>query len=100
MQALIQRQLQKRVAIALGVTMALLVFPVGLMRGGLEIAQVAGITMVVVVIVGSVAGMSLPFLLSRLRLDPATASAPLVTTLSDAVGVMVYFSIATVILSP
>jgi len=55
---------------------------------------------VLVVIVGSLAGMSLPFLLSRFRLDPATASAPLVTTISDAVGVLVYFTIATLVLSP
>ncbi len=77
------------IAMAKGVTMALLVFPVGLMRGGPEIALVVGMTMVIVVIVGSLTGMSLPFLLSRLRLDPATASAPLVTTLSDAVGALV-----------
>lgn len=55
--------------------------------------------MIVVVIIGSLVGMSLPFLLSRFRLDPATASAPLVTTISDAVGVLVYFSIATKVLN-
>ncbi|ABA58256.1 Divalent cation transporter [Nitrosococcus oceani ATCC 19707] len=88
------------IALALGATMALLVFPVGLLRGDSEIALVVGLTMLLVVIVGSLAGMSLPFLLSRLRLDPATASAPLVTTISDAVGVLVYFWIATTVLSP
>ncbi len=87
------------VAAALGATMALVVFPVGAMRGGSDIALVVGLTMFLVVIVGSLVGMSLPFLLSRLRLDPATASGPLVTTISDAVGVLVYFSIATFVLS-
>ncbi|ADJ28247.1 magnesium transporter [Nitrosococcus watsonii C-113] len=87
------------IALALGATMALVVFPVGLLRGGSEIALVVGLTMLLVVIIGSLAGMSLPFLLSRLRLDPATASAPLVTTISDAVGVLVYFWIATAMLS-
>ena len=88
------------IAMALGATMAFIVSPVGVLRGGPDIALVVGLTMLLVVIVGSLVGMSLPFLLSRLRLDPATASAPLVTTISDAVGVLVYFSIATLVLIP
>jgi len=87
------------IALALGVTMALLVFPVGLMRGGTEIAIVVASTMIFVVMIGSVVGLSLPFLLHKLNFDPATASGPLVTTIADAVGVMVYFSIATSLLS-
>jgi len=95
---LILRELM--IAMALGATMAFIVSPVGVLRGGSDIALVVGLTMLLVVIVGSLVGMSLPFLLSRLRLDPATASAPLVTTISDAVGVLVYFSIATLVLIP
>ncbi|WP_322989397.1 magnesium transporter [Hoeflea sp.] len=86
------------VAAALGATMALVVFPVGALRGGAGIALTVGLTMFVVVIIGSLVGMSLPFLLTRLRLDPATASGPLVTTISDGVGVLIYFSIATLVL--
>jgi magnesium transporter len=56
--------------------------------------------MVLVVMVGSLIGMSLPFILSRFKLDPATASAPLVTTLADASGVFIYFGVATAILFP
>jgi len=51
-------------------------------------------TMFVIVIVGSLMGMSMPFLLTRLGFDPATASAPLITSLADIVGVIIYFSIA------
>jgi magnesium transporter len=87
------------IAAALGATMALVVLPLGAWRGGADVALVVGSTMFLVVIVGSLVGMSLPFLLSRLRLDPATASGPLVTTISDAVGVLVYFSIATLVLT-
>lgn len=54
--------------------------------------------MQIVVIVGSVVGMLLPFLLSKLRFDPASASAPLITTIADAIGVMIYFSVASVLL--
>jgi magnesium transporter len=56
---------------------------------------VVAVTMVLVVIVGSLVGMSLPFLLSRFDFDPATASAPLVTSIADIAGVMIYLSLAT-----
>lgn len=86
------------VATALGVTMALAVASLAWYRGGLDIAIVVSVSMVAVVFVGSVIGMSLPFLLNRLNLDPATASAPLVTSIADAAGVLVYFSVATAVL--
>lgn len=79
----------------LGATMGLAVWAVGLWRGGPEVALIAALTMVAVVILGSVIGLSLPFLLQRLRLDPATASGPLVTSLADISGVLVYFGVAT-----
>jgi magnesium transporter len=81
------------VAAALGATMAIAVAPIGYFRGSPEIAVVVALTMILVVLIGSLVGMSLPFLLSRLRLDPATASAPLVTSIADATGVIIYFSL-------
>lgn len=54
--------------------------------------------MQVVVMVGSLIGMSLPFLLSRFRADPASASSPLITTIADASGIFIYFAIASRIL--
>jgi magnesium transporter len=94
------KMLGREVMIAglLGVTMAVAVSMLGLWRGGPEIALVVAITMQIVVIVGSVVGMSLPFVLSKLKFDPASASAPLITTIADAVGVIIYFSVATMIL--
>ncbi len=83
------------VATALGLTMAVAVSMLGAMRGGPDIALVVSVSMLIVVIVGSMIGMSLPFVLSRFNLDPATASAPLITSMADAVGVLIYFSIAT-----
>lgn len=83
------------VASAMGVTMAGAVSILGYWRGGLDLAAVVGVTMVLVVVVGSLVGMSLPFLLSRFGFDPATASAPLVTSIADISGVLIYLSIAT-----
>ncbi len=83
------------VAVALGVTLAVGVSALGLLRGGPAVAVVVAATTVLVVILGSLTGMSLPFLLSRLGLDPAAASAPLVTSIADVFGVMIYLAIAT-----
>lgn len=82
------------VASLLGLSMAVAVSIIGVVRGGPEIAVVVALTMVIVVIIGSVIGMSLPFLLSKLGLDPANASAPLITSICDGVGVLIYFFIA------
>jgi magnesium transporter len=60
-----------------------------------EVLVVVSLTMTIVVMVGSLIGMSLPFLLTRFGFDPAAASAPLITSLADIAGVMIYFSIAT-----
>lgn len=86
------------VATLLGLAMATAVSTLGLWRGGPEIAVVVALSMQVIVISGSVIGMSLPFLLSKLKLDPATASAPLITSIADALGVIIYFTIATTML--
>jgi len=86
------------VALAIGVTMAVAVSLIGFYRGGMEIAMVVALSMCAVVMVGSLIGMSLPFLLSKLKLDPAVASAPLVTSLADVSGVLIYFTIATALL--
>lgn len=87
------------VAGSLGLTMAIAVAPIGILRGGEAVAIVVALSMVVIVLFGSLMGMCLPFVLERFKVDPATASAPLVTTLIDASGVLIYFSIASVILN-
>ena len=87
------------VAGALGLTMAFAVAPIGVMRGGEAVAMVVATSMVTIVLFGSLLGMCLPFILNRVGWDPATASAPLVTTLIDASGVLIYFSIATAVLT-
>jgi magnesium transporter len=51
-----------------------------------------------VVLFGTVAGSMLPFLLRRAGLDPASASAPFVATLVDVTGLVIYFTVASVIL--
>jgi magnesium transporter len=62
------------------------------------IALTVGAALVGIVTFGSVAGSMLPFILQRMGFDPASASAPFVATLVDVTGLMIYFSVAVVIL--
>ncbi len=62
------------------------------------IALTVGVGLVGIVTFGSMAGSMLPFVLKRLGFDPASASAPFVATLVDVTGLVIYFSVAIVIL--
>ena len=86
------------VALCLGLTMALAISFLGFYRGDEMVALVLALSMVGIVMLGCLIGMSLPFILNKFGLDPASASAPLVTSICDATGVVVYLFIASVIL--
>jgi magnesium transporter len=62
------------------------------------VALTVGMGLVGIVTFGSMAGSMLPFALKRLGFDPASASAPFVATLVDVTGLVIYFSVALVIL--
>lgn len=81
------------VSFFLGLTMALGVAAVASFRSP-EIIAVVAITMVLVVMSGSIIGMLLPFIFTRFKIDPAAASAPLITSIADITGVIIYFSVA------
>ncbi len=87
------------VALALGCTMAAAVSLLGYIRGDSTIALVLALSMVSIVMIGCMIGMSLPFVLSKFNFDPASASAPLITSVCDATGVVIYLFIASRLLS-
>ena len=62
------------------------------------VALTVAVSLVGVVLFGTLAGSMLPFMLRRLRLDPARASAPFVATLVDVTGLVIYFTVASLIL--
>ena len=64
----------------------------------LFVALTIGCSLIGVVTFGTIAGSMLPFLLRRCGLDPASASAPFVATLVDVSGLIIYFTVASVIL--
>ncbi|MFD2031660.1 magnesium transporter [Ancylobacter dichloromethanicus] len=62
------------------------------------VAATVGAALVAIVTFGSLIGSMLPFVLRRLGFDPASASAPFVATFVDVTGLVIYFSVAMVIL--
>jgi len=87
------------IGVGLGLTMALAVSGIGVVRAGVEVTTVVAVSMVLIVLMGALIGVSLPFVLTRFDLDPATASGPLVTSIADVAGVLIYFSLAAALLS-
>lgn len=97
--------------VAAGVTLGLVLGSIGYLRivvwqafsplygphYKLVAATVAG-SLVGVVTFGTVAGSLLPFVLKKLGFDPASASAPFVATLVDVSGLVIYFTVASLIL--
>lgn len=65
----------------------------------LSIAFTIGFSLTGVVLWGSLMGSMLPLILKRLGADPATSSAPFIATLVDVTGLLIYFSLAAMILS-
>ncbi len=63
------------------------------------IALTIGFSLTGVVLWGSLMGSMLPLLLKRLGADPATSSAPFIATLVDVTGLLIYFSLAAMLLS-
>ena len=63
------------------------------------IALTVGLSLLGVVMWGTLTGSMLPFIMQRLGADPATSSAPFVATLVDVTGLLIYFSLAAVLLS-
>lgn len=64
----------------------------------LLVALTVGLALIGIVMWGTLAGSMLPFALRRLGFDPATSSAPFVATLVDVTGLVIYFSVAVLIL--
>ncbi|MCJ8497090.1 magnesium transporter [Chryseobacterium salipaludis] len=58
------------------------------------IALSISVSLVLIVLWGTLSGSMIPFVLKKLKLDPATSSAPFVATLVDVTGLIIYFSVA------
>ncbi|MFR8548506.1 MAG: magnesium transporter [Lachnospiraceae bacterium] len=86
-----------RVAVLCGITLAVVNFGKLLLldRVGMQVALIVCLTMVVTVIVAKTVGCTLPMLAKKIGFDPAVMASPFITTIVDAVSLVIYFQIAT-----
>lgn len=85
--------------IALGVAMGVFMFGRGVLQGDQEaeptrLGLTLGLTVFILAVWAATVAAVLPIVLTRLRVDPAVVSAPLITSLIDATGLIIYFSVA------
>src|SRR5690606_10402210 len=86
------------VAVPLGLTLAALAALAAWWIAGSSLGLAIGLSMIAVVLIGSLFGLLLPFVLERIGFDPATASVPLVTSVADIAGIVIYFTTASIVL--
>ena len=67
-------------------------------RKSVSVAVVVALTIVVTIVIAKLVGCLLPMLAKRLGLDPAVMASPFITTVVDALSLLVYFAVATRIL--
>lgn len=86
------------VSLLLGITMGLAVFILGWIRSGVIIGFAVSISMVVIITISSLIGLLLPFFLYKIGQDPAVASGPLITSIADILGIILYMNLSYIIL--
>lgn len=90
-----------RVSILCGLTLAI-VNLIKLMivdKVSLIVATVVSITLLITIIISKIVGCTLPILVKKIHLDPAVMASPIITTIIDALSLVIYFQIATHLLS-
>lgn len=89
-----------RVAMLCGITLSLANFIKLLLldRVGVTVAIVVCLTLIVAVFLAKMIGCTLPILAKRIGFDPAVMASPFITTIVDALSLIVYFQIASAIL--
>ena len=88
-----------RIGLVLGTILAVVAFARAALLGvGPDIGVVVALTILAICLWSAVVAAALPLLLRALRVDPAVVSAPLITTVVDGTGLLIYFSIARILL--
>lgn len=88
-----------RVGLILGLILAVIGFGRAVLLGvGSDIGLIVSLTILAIAIWSATVAAVLPLVLRRLRFDPAVVSAPLITTLVDGTGLIIYFEIAKLVL--
>lgn len=91
---------ESRVGLLLGAMLAIVGGPVVGFVYGWDIGLIIALTLLVICTWSTFVGSLLPLLAKKVGIDPALVSAPMVSTLCDATGLLIYFSVAALILGP
>ena len=97
----IWNRLLKEISLAMlnGVILSFLLFLfVWVTKGNLQIAMAIALSLFSVIIVAGLVGTSIPLILDKYGIDPAIATGPFITTSNDIFGILIYFSIAKLII--
>ncbi|ALC80835.1 MULTISPECIES: magnesium transporter [Bacillus] len=85
-----------KVGLMIGAVCALLITGIAVIwQGELLLGFVVGLSLLLTLIIGTMAGTIVPIVLQYMNVDPAIASGPLITTLNDILSLLIYFGIAT-----
>lgn len=89
-----------RVSLLCGMTLAAVGFLKFLIldRVGLSVALVVSLTLLLTVVVAKIVGCTLPLLAKKIGFDPAVCASPFITTIVDAISLLIYFGMAMVLL--
>lgn len=89
------------VGLIIGITCGLLISAIAYIwqGGNFYLGFVVGASLFFTLIIGTLAGTIVPIILYRLKIDPAIASGPLITTLNDIFSLFIYFSLASIFIS-
>lgn len=77
----------------------LVAFVVYFWKGELFLGILVGISIFITLIIATLAGSLVPLLMHKLKIDPAVASGPFITTINDIISILIYFGIATAFMS-
>ena len=85
-----------RISLLCGVSLSVLIFVKAMLidRASVEVALVVAISLLATVILAKLVGCALPILAKRVGFDPAVMASPFITTIVDAVSLLIYFQIA------
>jgi len=90
---------QFKIAVSLGIACGtVLTFLAGTWKNNASIGIITGLSLFLVVVWSNFVGVIVPLMFKKIRIDPAIAAGPLITTLNDIVGVFIYLGVATLVL--
>lgn len=89
---------ESRVGLLLGVMLAGIALAIGSLLVGFDVAVVVALSVIAICTWAAIIGSAMPLLARKVGVDPAVVSSPMVATLVDATGLLIYFSVARMVL--